>query len=477
MSSWKLRFLRGGLALLVVRVLSLVIMILMMRAMAQHMDKAQFAAFVVATNLVFTLNLIGMMGMNQSVIRLVAGSHHGASRIELARIFRRIALLTLAGGGAAGLLGYGALEAGIGSWLNLDSRIYLSIAVGSLLLAGHKMISVSLRSLHSVIFSGVWDGRLGGPIPNAIFLLAVVLAGSALTTASSAVWLLNLSLLVTLPLAWWTWRRVWSTARTDEMALEATVVQASASSQGDGCLPFRDIMLFSLPYLLSQLSSFIAGEGDIYIAQSYFEDEQAAEFGAARRLVLYMQQPIAILTFTLSSSFAELYARGNISELQKVVRGSGLILSLTMLPMLFIAMIFPDTIMALLFRDDYRTGGAVLFVLLIGQVINCLTGQCGQVLLMAGKTKIPVMVHCGGVVVLFSIGIPVAKHFGIMGLATVSTIILSAQNIIIWLTVKGLIGIWTHPSLDFSMLAKLRRLSKTGPSDSDGTVSTKRSIG
>jgi O-antigen/teichoic acid export membrane protein len=346
------------------------------------------------------------------------------------------------------LLAYALLNFFLCDWLAWPHRIVLASVVCGALLAVHRYFSGVFRGAHSAIWSAALDGRAGGPLPIVVF---VALASSMLflnynIDSVSALWVLTISLIVTLPVIWFVRNRIFARAFPQE-------VQRDADANND--VPgIQALFWISFPFVGSQLLNVASAELDFLIATSTLPKEDASMLGAARRLVVNFQVPTQILMLSTISTLAELHAKKRLAEMQRVTQTASLFAFLVTFPVIVLSIIFREPLLELVYDERYRNASTVFAILAIGQLINLLSGHAGQTLGMAGRTHTVTVVSLIACLTLLVLGPIVSRQYGLTGLAFVSTTVTSVQYVALWILVRIQAGVWTHPFLHVDYLRK-----------------------
>lgn len=411
------------------------------------MELDEFGAFLISTNLVFFISLVGMWGLNQSLIRLVSGRNVSTTLNQLSQLIRNAWKIAVVIGFLTSLLFGLILISPIGKWLEVDLRHIVPILVCSLLLSAHRILSTLLRSVHAAGMSGLLDGRTGGPLVYTLFLALAAKAASTNFTAVQALWGFAACLLIPLPLAWFMWQMAWKNAAKKFSNEETALTPQLLPNE----LTLVQVYVLSLPYLLTQVTAYFGGEFDVWIANAYSSADDTALFASAKRLIFQTQLPLQVFALTASASIAEFYAKGDMLSLKRMLRKTANILCGMTLPVLFVCTIFPGFVMGLVFGAKFTAGATVFAILTVGQYFNCLSGQAGQVLLLSGNSRIPLVINTLSAVFTLIVGVFAASNFGIIGLAISSTTVTSVTFLSLWFFAKTKVGVWTNPWANFKI--------------------------
>jgi O-antigen/teichoic acid export membrane protein len=319
------------------------------------------------------------------------------------------------------------------------------------------------RGLHEVRWANVLSGgQSGGPLAVTLFLL--MLAAVFLTRPAGAVTstfvaqLLMVAILSTTGITVW---RMWVT-------LPPTTIVVMKD------LPtVWELAADAFPIALSQLAAFCTVTADLWIAGGILGTDDVAYYGCAKRLVLLLAIPDQLAMLTIIAIIPDLYARGERTKLQMVVRKATSLAALPALVASVALLMFPQQVLSLAFGPQYRVAAGVLVALTLGQLMTNILGPCGYVLVMTGRrwTVLAITVVCG----LSSIGVGAigAYYGGMRGLAVAAALCAAAQITLEWLAVRYFVGIWCHAS-PAAVSAALRSVrGGYAASDSDSSSPTK----
>ena len=128
-----------------------------------------------------------------------------------------------------------------------------------------------------------------------------------------------------------------------------------------------------------------------------------------------------------------------------MVRRTVTVIAVPSLVILVPCVLFPGEILSLLYGKRYSTGGFVLAVLALAQIVNVLTGLCGIVLAMCGKESLLLRTALLWSALSFIFDLLGVRLFGIRGLAVASALTTSGQFVMLWLIARMTLGIWSHP--------------------------------
>lgn len=156
---------------------------------------------------------------------------------------------------------------------------------------------------------------------------------------------------------------------------------------------------------------------------------------------------------TVAPHFADLYVKGEISRLQRLVTYSARVVLLFNLILTGAFITLGQILLPLFFGSEFAASYYPLLILLIGQIVNSAAGSVGYLLNMTGNEKETlrgVSIASGVNIVLNLTLIP---FLGVTGAAIATAISMITWNVLLWWRVRTVLGI---NSLAFNIPLKIR---------------------
>ena len=390
---------------------------------------AEVGAYFLIYSLVAAASAVAMLGLNFSIVRLVAeslsldqpGRAKGAILLTFAIVFSAIflldaALITIP---STWLAGHIFVEGG-------RPLVWLTaawIAVFTLQLISAEVF----RGMHDIRSASVFGGLVIAVL-GALFFLVCLVVGVHLT----------------LPYA----------VALSVVAGAANFVFAGWLIRGKvktlNAIPrfhFREMLLISAPLWIANLTLLVLTQADVWILSTARSHDAVAVYGAAVRMTTFMTVPLLVINSTLLPVISELYARGDRKALERTLRGTAALGVIPAALVLAFFCIFGSGLMGVAFGSFYSGGFYVLLILSVGQLVNIAGGSCAYVLMMTGHQRemmwITLIAGIGTVV----LGFALVSSYGALGVATGSALGLMFQTIAMWLCTRLRLGIWTHCSM------------------------------
>ncbi|WP_171389864.1 flippase [Vibrio mediterranei] len=167
--------------------------------------------------------------------------------------------------------------------------------------------------------------------------------------------------------------------------------------------------------------------------------EDVALFAVAQRTAMLTSLVLIAVNAIAAPKFAEAHKQDNLNHVRVVAKMSGKLMTICALPIVGFMILLAPWLMSL-FGEEFVKGANILRVLALGQFINVITGSVGYLLQMTGYEKIlrnNVMISSLITIVGSLFLIPV---YGLVAAAWVTTIAISTQNLLCVYHVKKKLG-------------------------------------
>lgn len=171
---------------------------------------------------------------------------------------------------------------------------------------------------------------------------------------------------------------------------------------------------------------------------------EAGLFNVSLRIVELVVFGLTAITMTIQPKLASALSVGNIGKAQHLAKQSARIATLAALVVCPILLIGGHWILAM-FGHEFDAAYPTLAILVIGQMVNAMTGPCGVVVSMSGRQKLSFYTLFGTSVLSLIIGFALIPGLGAEGGAWARTIMQIISNVImVWIAWRQ-VGIYTLP--------------------------------
>lgn len=180
----------------------------------------------------------------------------------------------------------------------------------------------------------------------------------------------------------------------------------------------REVITYSAPLFLTGLAVTVMNSTDIFMLGQFLDAAYVGVYSAAATIAIFLS---SLFIISLNSIFAPLiaaiYGQNAIDKIRHLYITTTRWMFYSFLPLVVFVIIAREQIMSIFGKDFVIDGPVVLFVLLIGHMVNCLTGGVGQILSMTGHQKKELSINV--IVIMLNIGLNLLliPRFGIIGAA------------------------------------------------------------
>ena len=399
------------------RLLSLCINLVNQVIIVRYLTKHDFGAFAYALAIVATASELATFGMKDAASRFTPIYQQ---RRDYARMFGGIVLMVgtiVSLGTAFVLLAYG-LQGLLTDWLELD-RLSLALLMTLIVLMPIEALDRLLLSLFAVFAGarGVFFRRhvLGPSLRLMALLVVVMLDGNvhmlAVTyvAAGAAGFLLCVTLLIQILRKQGLW---------EEFQLRRL------------CIPFREILSFSMPLMGAQLFLVLRGTLVIFLLGMFHTTVAVAEYRAV--------VPIALLTTVVSRNFqflylpnaSRLYADGDNSQINHLYWQTAAWIAVFTFPLFAVCFCLAKPLTVLLFGERYVDSAAILAILALGNYFHASLGFNQHTLKVYGKAPCILAVDLMSIVVIVGVNLLLIPPYGAVGGAIGTAIVLVVHNLL-----------------------------------------------
>ncbi|MBW3138226.1 oligosaccharide flippase family protein [Ferrimonas balearica] len=364
--------------------------------------------FFLALSLVTLLAVLSMQGFNNVLVRFLSAYKAEGNQARMAQVYalaiKRIVPMALVVSLALFLLS---------DWVS--QVIFNKPALRPVLaIMAMAILPIALAQTHGYVFQGA--KRIVASMLSLSAALPLLLVPAVLIlrveTAELAAWCYLLAVTAVSIGALLYWR---SYADPAWSAPEAYVI-----SEATG--PLKSMFLI---ILMGQLTMW-AGQ---LILGAFASAEDVALFASAQRTALLTSFVLIAVNAIAAPKFAEFYRKNDLAGLRSTAIFSGRLMSLIAVPTLLVMLIGAPWLMSL-FGDEFTKAALLLQVLAIGQFINVISGSVGYLLQMTGHERALRNNMVVSTLIVVVLG-PLSVHlYGAAGMAVITAVAVSTQNIL-----------------------------------------------
>ena len=412
-------------ARIAISIVSFILNILLVRLLTP----SQLGTFFLTSSVVSVSALIGQLGLNRTIVQVIARAMaKGLSECTRSAI-RSIFLLAL----ISTIFVVSFLFFVLWKWLSIHifkSTLMLGISVFAMIwiviIVFQKLIAETFRGFNDIRLASIFDDLF----TKVLFVVVLFLL---------YVWKGNVNLNAVL--------MGYIGAGVIGIIIAGSLLQRLLSSlsgnKGD-IVVIRDIVNITLPLMLTDLMIYITSQVDIWVLGAFRSQPEVAQYGVVVRIVSLVGILLVAVNAVVAPIVAEMYASNKKREMENVIR---LMATLAGFPAMLVLLGFiflGGPLLNWAFGDFYENGAVVLALLGIGKLATVLTGSCGITLMMTGYQKIMMKITMFNGIFSTLISILLVERFGVEGLAIGMALSMIIMNLLMWYFAKMRVGIWTH---------------------------------
>lgn len=432
------RLVGGGLWALAGKATLLVMGLVTSALLTRLLPPTAVGVYFLVVTVVTISAMVARLGLEKSVLQLVAESLGRQAPGKARAVVRRTFLLATVGGVAVAGLYWG----GLGSWVAAAifhspsmGRATVLSAVWILLLTFQVLVGETFRGFHDIKRATLYGGTITAVLTGLFLAAAWLWRGSADLTLA-----ILLSLAATLLSAVWGGGSLLRRVR-------------SVGAAGGAVPAWREVIIGAAPLLVSNLTLYVLARAGLWIVGAYLSEGDVALYGAASRVALLVSTSLVIAAQVLPPVIGELWVKGEHARLQRVLRFAAGAATLPSIAMVVVCMLMGGPILGLIFGRFYGAGAGVLAVLAAAQLVNVWVGACGYTLIMSGRQRELMWGSVAAAAIAVGGGLLAVGRFGIIGVAWATAVAIAAQQVYMLVAARLLCGVWTH--------ARFRGLSRT----------------
>jgi O-antigen/teichoic acid export membrane protein len=214
-----------------------------------------------------------------------------------------------------------------------------------------------------------------------------------------------------------------------------------------------ELLSFSGPAALSGVFTTLLILVDRLIVGHYRPAAEVGVYQAASTVSSLFPVVLTAFSSILGPMVAELHHSGEKARFREVyLVGTkwGIYVSL---PVFLLVLFFPGQLMELVFGERFFSGGVILIILSVGQLINVGTGSINTVLLMSGLQLRWLLISGIGLAADIGLGLLLTAKYGVVGAAMATAVAGGGMWLVALLYGKRLLDLWPYDRRTLKPLA------------------------
>lgn len=198
---------------------------------------------------------------------------------------------------------------------------------------------------------------------------------------------------------------------------------------------YQEIYRTTLPLWMIIIAQQLNMWGAQFISSVHVEEAELALLAIAMRIALLVPMVLVAVNMVVSPEFAALYHRGEMKKTEEVLTKSLKLLAIVCSSIFLVMILFGSSVLGI-FGTQYMEAAGLLSILVLGQLVNGLTGPCGKLLIMSGFEKDVRNTSIVVTVIGLLLALILVANYGVYGAAISTALTVATQNIAIACIVK-----------------------------------------
>ncbi|WP_245792089.1 lipopolysaccharide biosynthesis protein [Teredinibacter waterburyi] len=427
------RMASGGVWVLLSRLVVAATQVITLGLLARLLSPGDMGVYFIIANFVIIASTFVQMGIPQVIVKRCAEAFETGGRQEVKAMMQRCLLLATGVAFSCLLI----FNFGLGQWL-ATSVFHSEKMLGVIPFIGLWLVAMALQRSVGEAFRGIHNMRMASIFAGAFSGIVMALAFGAI-----AFWLGTCTLE----------QAVWISFGAMALSLLVAFVSLGRSVpifRPPFSLPSRSLATLALPIFIASLGNIVLTRADIWLLGMYVADDQVALYGAAARVIGLLGTPMLIAVAITAPVIAQLNARGDREQLQRIVQLVPTFLAMPTLVVIGGLVLWGDSLLSLLYGDVFYAGASnILTILAIGQAGSLIAGVSIQVLLMTNQQQAVLRITLVCTLAAIVAALLVVDQHGINGIAVVFAVAIAVQALAAMLVCRMSLGLntWVWPPL------------------------------
>lgn len=374
-------------------------------AVARQLGAAGTGSFGLALTTATLAATVSLFGLDFILLRTVAGDLKVGAKAEARGAIRTVVRAVVISALTVALI-TGTAAIPMMTWLLDDPRMDSALTLAAFAIvpvALMRTASVGLRSTGQILLAQWLDGPLSMLITLSIFGILLAM-GTTVEVRYLFLGYTAATVLVCL-LAW---------------LRNRTIVRDWPASTD---VPLRPMLAQSWRVSLTVLSMLAIEWLTMMIVGSRGDAAMVGQLRTSLQITSLINLIVVTFDSVMGPRIAAAHRVGDNSAIKRTWRNSIVLMGTISAPLLLLCLMVPEWLLGL-FGPEFPAAAPALRILVIGQIINVLTGPAGSTLVMTGREVWSLRISMAALVLLVALGLTLVPLYGLIGAAcTVSSVI------------------------------------------------------
>jgi O-antigen/teichoic acid export membrane protein len=224
--------------------------------------------------------------------------------------------------------------------------------------------------------------------------------------------------------------------------LEAATIFEIKPQKENISISTKQLIKTASPLLFSGLFLYLLNYSNVILLGILTNDAQVGIYNIAYKIGSVGFLIIVSVSTIITPQMAELYGRGNLSELKKLTQQSTQLIAILSTPIVLFLIVFSKYILSY-WGHEVITGSTTMIIVSIGVLFSAMTGNVDQILNMTNNQKILRNITIGSFFINLALSCFLIPNYGIEGAAMASLITNILINLLCVYYIKKKLGFYT----------------------------------
>lgn len=401
--------------------------------LARWVPRDDLGAFYLLVQVATVAGLIALVGTNSSMQKFVGVASKRKDWREVRHILRTAAPIQWVGWILTSLI-LGVI------WIPLCAVLSIPVGLDTWAMAVCLSGVIALTEHCTGVFRAWRDFRYGTwlrtGVRQGLMLLGLLLVygtGVTLLDFETSIGLRIATTALPAVIAWWLMRRHLRSA-----------LEHSVESSTPATVSRSVILSTSIPMAIHGLTVYLVASVDMWVVGAWLGNSDAGLYGTILRIAMLLGALLTVINAVLPTLVAGLFEEKKFKELEHLLRRTASASGVCALAAFLGLVVVGAPMLRLLFGPGFEDGYLVMVLLAVGQLLNIGSGSPGWVLQMTGQQAVLAKITLVTLVVNITLNLLLVGPFGLEGVAAATALGIVAQNAMMIVAVKKLVGIRTY---------------------------------
>ena len=193
---------------------------------------------------------------------------------------------------------------------------------------------------------------------------------------------------------------------------------------------YKSLLLYSAPLLFVGLLDYLLNWIDMLLLGYFSNEVSVGIYRAGSELARLMTLILFSLNAVYGPMIASYHSENKIGQMASLYKLTTRWITYIVLPIFIILVTSPEFFMRLFLNQGYAVGNAVLCILCLGQLVNCLTGGVGLLMMMTENQKLALGCSIAMIVLSISLNVVLIPRYEVLGAAISFLVSMSLINLL-----------------------------------------------